>query len=164
MGHSCVDKIRVKQLGYHHNKDIKSAPLGYPQLHASELNMVNTTHQQPLQALLAEYLSDDEDPCPPYSLPPPPADAIYSSEKEAMDAINEFTKQHGYALTTKSSKRHEGDGQIKVRYVCRQCQEVPCWMAYAVHHLTYWLLHQLEPQSGRRIRCVGRGDENYQFY
>ena len=34
-----------------------------------------------------------------------------------MDAINEFTKQHGYALTTKSSKRHEGDGQIKARYL-----------------------------------------------
>ncbi|ODM20249.1 hypothetical protein SI65_03302 [Aspergillus cristatus] len=114
----------VKQLGYHHNKDNKSAPLGYPQLHASELNMVNTTHQQPLQALLAEYLSDDEDPCPQYSLPPPPADAIYPSEKEAMDAINEFTKQHGYALTTKSSKRHEGDGQIKACYLHCNCSGV----------------------------------------
>ncbi|ODM17045.1 hypothetical protein SI65_07444 [Aspergillus cristatus] len=86
--------------------------------------MVNTTHRQPLQALLAEYLSDDEDPGPPYSLPSPPVDAIYSSEKEAMDAINEFTKQHGYALTTKSSKRHEGDGQIKACYLHCNCNGV----------------------------------------
>ncbi|OJJ88811.1 uncharacterized protein ASPGLDRAFT_54791 [Aspergillus glaucus CBS 516.65] len=79
--------------------------------------MANAANQQPFQALLAEYLSDEEeDPGPPNSLPPPPVDAIYSSEKEAMDAINEFTKQHGYALTTKSSKRH-GDGQIKARYL-----------------------------------------------
>lgn len=36
-------------------------------------------------------------------------------EKEAMDAINKFGKQHNYALTTKGSKRH-GDCQTKARY------------------------------------------------
>ncbi|OJJ89486.1 uncharacterized protein ASPGLDRAFT_21589 [Aspergillus glaucus CBS 516.65] len=80
-------------------------------LRASEINMANTAHQQPLQA---EYLSDDEDPSP---LPPSPTNIIYSSEKEAMDAINEFTQQHGYALTTKSSKRH-GNNKIKACYHC----------------------------------------------
>ncbi|BCR87028.1 uncharacterized protein ACHE_60736S [Aspergillus chevalieri] len=31
--------------------------------------------------------------------------------------------------------------------LCHQCQEVPCLMVYAAHHLTYWLLHQLEPHE-----------------
>lgn len=106
-------KIKVSSKQRHH---ICPSKLPTMCLRASEINMANTAHQQPLQA---EYLSDDEDPSP---LPPSPINIIYSSEKEAIDAINEFTQQHGYALTTKSSKRH-GNNQIKACYHC-DCSDV----------------------------------------
>ncbi|KAI9035361.1 uncharacterized protein KD926_003705 [Aspergillus affinis] len=39
------------------------------------------------------------------SLPSPPTDRVFSNERDAMTFINRFTKEHGYALTTKNSKR-----------------------------------------------------------
>ena len=153
---SCVDKITVKRLGYHHNKDITSALLGYPRLHASEFNMVNTTHQQPLQALLAEYLNDDEDPCPPYSL----------------------------VLTSTASWCHQW--VHKAAWLCPNNQEFQApWRGWpnqstlpmspvsgsamldGVRSSSPDILAAVPvrtSQSGWRIRCVGRGDENYHYY
>ena len=51
------------------------------------------------------------------SMPPPPEDQSFNTMQEAMDCINNFTKSHGYALTTKHSKSK--DGVIVVKYL--QC-------------------------------------------
>ncbi|KAL4865207.1 hypothetical protein BDV12DRAFT_175075 [Aspergillus spectabilis] len=47
------------------------------------------------------------------SMPPPPTDRTFSQENEAMDFINDFTGEHGYALTTKNSKLGGKDGPIQ---------------------------------------------------
>ena len=58
----------------------------------------------------------------PYTLPPPPTNQTFQSSKEAMESINNFTRDYGYALTTARSKRDKGDGEIKVIYLhCDRC-------------------------------------------
>jgi FAR1 DNA-binding domain len=54
---------------------------------------------------------------PDHDMPPPTANRTFQSSKEAMEFINNFTRDYGYALTTARSKRDKGDGEIKVIYL-----------------------------------------------
>lgn len=47
-----------------------------------------------------------------HDIPPPPVDLLYHTLEEALQSIREFTKGHGYALTTLRSKKDK-DGEIK---------------------------------------------------
>jgi hypothetical protein len=88
-----------------------------------------------LEDYMADYMSEDDDaqsqpeihdsePDEPAAsepdhpdIPPPPTNRTFQSSKEAMESINNFTRDYGYALTTTRSKRDKGDGEIKVIYL-----------------------------------------------
>ena len=89
-----------------------------------------------LEDYMASYMSEDDDvydaqpqpeihePDEPAAsgpdhpdMPPPTANRTFRSSKEAMEYINNFTRDYGYALTTARSKRDKGDGEIKVIYL-----------------------------------------------
>jgi hypothetical protein len=40
-----------------------------------------------------------------YNLPPPPTDHDFNTLNEAVDTINKFTREHGYALTKRAARR-----------------------------------------------------------
>ncbi|KAI9038828.1 uncharacterized protein KD926_010161 [Aspergillus affinis] len=97
--------------------------IDYPELPADPL--ADPAPSEPIYitpvdpCLIVPEANPEAIPGPEVAIPLPPTDRTFPSKTELKAFIDEFTEQHEYALVTKSLRRYDQDGEIKVRYL--QC-------------------------------------------
>jgi hypothetical protein len=87
------------------------SPLVSNSAYGSERDMQYTSHEETAEnrdsvnGAANNNDSDEGTATIHYSIPPPPAGLLYDTLEDALESIQEFTKEHGYSLTKLRSKK-----------------------------------------------------------